>query len=143
MEDEKKYKDYVSYCKDFIITELEDYIDYPICIYLQDLGHELTYRINIDGSATYSTYHAKQYIKEWWDDAADVYNYQMESYGEVLHNPFENPESFHVVMIIEGVNNILDQCETISKNWDKKIELTNRIINKLIKEVKDVEEIKF
>lgn len=143
MEDEKKYKDYVSYCKDFIIDELENCKGYLTSEYACDLGNKLTESINVDGSATYSTYEAKQYIKEWWDEAAEVYEYQKDNYGEALHNPFENPEAFHVCMIIEGVNNILDQCETISKNWDKKIELTNRIINKLIKEVKDVEEIKF
>jgi hypothetical protein len=143
MENKKEYKDYVTYCKDFIIDGLTDCKGYLNSEYACDLGYKLTERINVDGSATYSTYEAKQYIKEWWNEAGEVYEYQKDNYGECLQNPFENPEAFHVVMIIEGVNNILNQCETIQENWNDEIELTDEVINKLIEEVEDVREIEF
>ena len=134
-------KSYLKYCKDFIIDNLEGYKNNYI--YMCDLGNYITEGINVDGSATYSTYEAKEYIKEWFDEAGEVYQYQKDNYGECLHNPFEHPEAFHVCMIIEGVNNILNQCETIQKYCNDEKELNKKLINKIIKEVKQIESIEF
>lgn len=58
MEERKSYTDY---CKDFIIDTLPNYEDQTV--YMCDLALMLTESINIDGSATYSTYEAQEYIK--------------------------------------------------------------------------------
>ena len=134
-------KSYLKYCKDFIIDNIEGYEDENI--YMCDLGNYITEGINVDGSATYSTYEAKEYIKEWFDEAGEVYQYQVANYGQRYQNPFENPEAFHVCMIIEGVNNILNQCETIQKYCNDEKELNKKLINKIIKEVKQIESIEF
>lgn len=134
---------YIEYCKAHIIDHLENMKGWDNEEYGADLGSKLTEGINIDGSATCSTYEAKEYIKAWYDEAGEVYEYQKDNYGEVLHNPFEEPEAFHVCMVIEGVNNILAQCKTVEAHWNDQIKLTNTMINRIIKEVKTVESIKF
>lgn len=139
----KKIENYVDYCKDFAINKLEENKSYNNSIYGADLANTLTESINVDGSATYSSYEAKEYIKEWFNEAGEVYEYQKSNYGEVCQNPFENPEGFHVCMIIEGVNNIMSNCATIEKYWNDELELTDEIIDNLINEVKQVKEIEF
>lgn len=143
MENNKAKKDYVTYCKDFAIDSLNEMKGCENNQDAADLGNTITESINIDGSATYSTYEAKEYIKEWWNEAAQVYEYQKDNYGECSQNPFESPEAYHVIMIIEGVNNIMNQCDTIQKNWNENIELTDEILDTLIKEVEAVNEISF
>lgn len=139
MEERKSYFDY---CKDFIIDNLPNYEDQSI--YMCDLSATLTEGINVDGSATYSTYEAKEYIKAWFDEAGEVYQYQKDNYGEVLHNPFDEPEAFHVCMIIEGVNSLLSQCDTVSgDNWNDKIILTDEVITAILSELEEVSGINF
>ena len=125
------------YCKNFIADHLENY--YNQSIYGCDLGYTITEGINVDGSCTYSTYKAKEYIKFWWDEAADYFQYEKDSFGENLHNPFENPESYMVCMVIEGVNSLLSQSSFIDDNWNNEIELTEKNIKKIIQEIKDFE----
>ena len=136
-------EDYVTYCKDFAVDSLENLRGWNSSAYMCDLGNRLTEGINIDGSATYSRHKAKLYLQEWWYDAAEVYDYQKMHFGEVLHNPFDSPEAFHVCMIIHGVENILWQCPTIEKNHGTKKTLTTTLLNKIIKEVEQVSEIHF
>lgn len=123
------------YCKNFIADNLENYSNQSI--YGCDLGYTITEGINIDGSCTYSTYKAKEYLKFWWDEAADYHQYEKDNFGENLHNPFENPEAYMVCMVIEGVNSLLSKSKFIDDNWDNNIELTDKNINKIILEIKD------
>ena len=128
---------YSDYCKEFIKDNLCNYEGSNV--YMCDLGSELTQGINIDGSATYSTYKAKQYLREWWDDCADYFQYEKDNFGQNLHNPFERPEAFHVCMIIEGVRSILSQCSVINDNWNEEMELTTELIESILEEIKDKE----
>lgn len=134
---ETKLETLTDYCKDFIAYKLDDYSGQSI--YGCDLGYTITEGINADGSCTYSTYKAKEYIKFWWDEAAEYLQYEKDTFGENFHNPFESPEAFIVCMVIEGVNSLLNQSSFINKNWDNEIELTEENINKIIKEIKDFE----
>ena len=68
-----------------------------------------------------------------------LYNYEKDNFGKLAHNPFEEPESFHVCMIIAGVNNLLYQCDIISENYNEEIELTPQIIERIKDEVQDKE----
>ena len=128
-------KTLTDYCKDFIIDNLPDYLG--TSVYGCDLGYTITEGINADGSCTYSTYEAKEYLKFWWDDAADYFQYEKDNFGENLYNPFKNPEAYMVCMVIEGVNSLLSQSSFIDKNWDNEIELTEKNIKKIIREIKD------
>ena len=132
-----KLETLTDYCKDFIINNIDDYSDQSI--YGCDLGYTITEGINIDGTCTYSTYEAKEYIKFWWDEAAGYFQYEKDNFGENLHNPFENPEAFMVCMVIQGVNSLLSQISFINKNWNNEIKLTDKNIKKIIREIKDLE----
>lgn len=128
---------YSDYCKEHIKDNIENYENEHV--YACDLANHLTEAINIDGSATYSTYKAKEYIKFWWDEASDYFQYEKDNFGENLHNPFERPEAFHVCMIIQGVSSLLYQCSTIDKHWNDEIELTPKHIKKILKEIENLE----
>ena len=132
-----KLETLTDYCKDFIINNIDNYSDQSI--YGCDLGYTITEGINADGICTYSTYEAKKYIKFWWDEAADYFQYEKDNFGENLHNPFENPEAFMVCMVIEGVNSLLSKSKFIDKNWNNNIKLTDKNIKKIIREIKDLE----
>jgi len=139
----KRKKNYVAYCKAHAIDELQNMKGWATSEYGCDLGYKLTEEINCNGTATFSTHEAREYIKFWWDEAADVYDYQKFNYGEPLHNPFDSPEAFHVCMIIEGVNALCANCPTIDAAWNEKIELTNKTINKIIREIRAQNTIEF
>lgn len=124
------------YCKDFINDKLEEYIG--ITVYGADLGFTLTEGINSDGTATYSKQKAMEYIKEWFDEAGEVYQYQVDNYGKACQNPFENPEAWMVCMIIEGVNNLLGQCETVENFWNDEKEITEELMENIKSEVQDL-----
>jgi len=133
----EELKSYTDYCKQHINDEIDNFEGQDV--YMCDLGSELTQAINVDGSATYSTYKAKEYLKFWWDEAADYFQYEKDNFGQNLHNPFENPEAYHVCMIIEGVRSLLSQCKTVDKHWNDQIYLTSKVIKKILKEVKEFE----
>lgn len=132
---ETNLKTLTDYCKDFIIDNLPDYLG--INVYGCDLGYIITEGINADGSCTYSTYEAKEYLKFWWDEAADYFQYEKDNFGENLHNPFENPEAYMVCMVIEGVNSLLSKSKFIENNWNNNIKLTEKNIDRIIREIKD------
>jgi len=134
---ETKLETLTDYCKNFIISNIDNYSDQSI--YGCDLGYTITEGINADGSCTYSTYEAKEYIKFWWDEASDYFQYEKDNFGENLHNPFENPEAYMVCMVIQGVNSLLSQISFIDKNWNNKIKLTKKKIKKIIRGIKDLE----
>lgn len=128
---------YSGYCKEFIKDRLQDFEGSTH--YACDFASEITMAINVDGSATYSTYKAKQYLREWWDDCADYFQYEKYSFGEALHNPFERPEAFHVCMIIQGVSSLLSQCTVIDENWNEQLEITQEVIDSILEELDSYE----
>lgn len=124
------------YCKDFINDNLDGCIGTDV--YGCDLSYILTEEINVNGTVTFSRQKAMEYIKEWFDEAAEVYNYQMENYGSVSHNPFENPEAWMVCMIIEGCSNLLSQCKCVDNIWNDEVELTEKLAEQIKDEIKDI-----
>lgn len=124
------------YCKDFINDNLDGYVGTDV--YGCDLSHTLTEEINVNGTATFSRQKAMDYIKEWFDEAAEVYNYQMENYGSVSQNPFENPEAWMVCMIIEGCASLLSQCKCVDTIWNDEVELTEELVEQIKDEIKNL-----
>ena len=110
---------FTNYCKEFIKDHIDGYTDQMV--YGADLGYTITEGINADGSCTYSTYMAKQYIKEWWDDAADYFQYEKDNFGE-NNNPFENPEAFMVCMRYFNAHDEL---------YNERFELTQEIADEI------------
>lgn len=62
--------------------------------YVSDLAFTLFEGENIDGSMTYSTYKAEQWIAEHFHDLADVVE-DMAADWDITPNPFSNPEKIH------------------------------------------------
>lgn len=124
------------YCKDFINDNLDGYVGTDV--YGCDLSHTLTEEINVNGTATFSRQKAMDYIKEWFDEAAEIYNYQMENYGSVSQNPFENPEAWMVCMIIEGCASLLSQCKCVDAIWNDEVEFTEELAEQIKDEIKDL-----
>lgn len=134
-------QNFCDYTKEHLLDKLEDYKGCKS--YACDLYNLLTEGINADGSATYSTYEAKEYIKEWFEDAGNYYEYAKMNFGEVFNNPFERPEAFMVEMIIQGVSVLLNDVKTISDNWDEEIEITEELIQEIKNHIESIKEIEF
>lgn len=134
-------QDFTDYCKEQIENRLPEMEGSKV--WMSELGFQMLEGPNVDGTLTYSTHEAIEYIREWWYDAADYFQYEKDNFGEVYHNPFENPEAYMVCMVIEGVRSILSQCETVDEQWNDAVELTGTVIDRILSEVKDVEEVKW
>lgn len=67
--------------------------------YVSDLAFTLFEGENIDGSMTYSTYKAEQWIVEHFRDLADVVE-DMVADWDITPNPFSNPEKFMVQVVL-------------------------------------------
>lgn len=133
---EQEIKPFIPFCKDYLKEQLDEYEGQTH--YACDLGYVLTEGINADGSFTYSRELAKDYLKEWWDDAADYAEYEKFNFGEYEHNPFENPEAYAVCMVIQGICGLLSKCQLIDDNWNDEIELTEDNICRLKDEIDEL-----
>ena len=119
-------ENFVQYCKDYILDHIDDFEGKSE--YGCDWSYTLTQSPNVDGTLTYSTYEASQYLKEWWDECGEYWEYEKDNFGEHLHNPFEEPEAYMVCMVIEGVSAILSNEPHIEESWDEKLELTAEVV---------------
>ena len=135
------YEDFFDYCKEHLLQRLDEYEG--TTQYVCDLGYTLCESENINGTLTFSTYEAKQYLKEWWDECGEYLEYENLNFGENRHNPFENPEAYMVCMVIQGVRSILDQCNSINQSWNDRVELNEEFLEKLREEIEEVTEIKW
>lgn len=119
-----------------ILDKLEDLRDCDEKFYGCDLAYSLFESENVDGTATYSTYEAQEWIKEYFDEIGDVVEEIKFSLGaENIYNPFTQAEVFMVTIILEGASYILSQCELIDQNWNDEFVLTNENIDILINEL--------
>lgn len=129
-------KSFIDYCKQYIYDHIDDYRGQRV--YPCDLGFTLTEYPNCDGTLTYSREEAKNYIREWWDEADDYYDYEKDNFG-TARNPFENPEAYMVCMVIEGVAALIsqafDQIEGV--DWNEKVELTGDLIEQITEKVNE------
>ena len=136
-------KTYINYCKDHAIDALEEMKGNNASSYGCDLAYELCEEINVNGTATFSRAKAREYIREWWDEAGAVYEFQKQTYGEALHNHFEDPEAFHVYLIIGGVSVLLSNCSIVYDAWNDDLELTDDIIDGIIAQINEQGVIEF
>ena len=134
-------KNFFEYCKEHLLERLDEYVG--TTHYACDLGFILTECENVDGTLTYSHYEAKEYLRLWWDECADYWEYEKFNFGENTHNPFERPEAYMVCMVIEGVRSILSQCAIIDDNWNEEVELTEEFCAQLRSELDYVTKIQW
>lgn len=127
--------DLKNYMLNEICRKLEDYEGTQE--YCCDLGYKLFEGANCDGTYTYSTYEAKKWIQEHWEDIGDVVEELKFQFGGLdnIPNVFERPEAFMVVIMLELSSYMLAQCPYIDKRWNEQIELTPYRIKKIKKEL--------
>jgi hypothetical protein len=129
-------KDFITYCKDYIIDNLPEHEGR--LVYTCDLGYDLTEGPNADGTLTYSSYEAKEYLREWWDEADDYYEYERNNFGTGGHNPFADPEAYMVCMVIEGVNTLIYQAfYALGIDGGEQVELTGDLIEQITEKVNE------
>ena len=129
------------YCHNVIKDNIDNYNGQEM--YIEDLASAICEGMNADGTATYSSRKAEEYLKEWWDDCGDYLNFLNESYGETNANPFWEPEQFMVGMVSEGVRIIIgctlnnlglrdNDDDGTEIDRDNKITITDDIINRIL-----------
>ena len=127
---------FIDYCKQYIYDHIDDYRGQKV--YPCDLGYTLTEGPNCNGTLTYDRREAEDYLKEWWDDASDYFDYEVLNFGQG-RNPFNNPEAYMVCMVIEGVAALIsqafDQIEGV--DWNEKVELTGDLIEQITEKVNE------
>ena len=119
--------DIIDWACEFIEDELPDWEDTE-CIAC-DLGCKLTESINASG---YVVKDAWDFLSNHLKDARDEYNYEKEEFGNVLHNPFENPDAFVTCMMINVVESILSKIPYIDEHWNDDIVLTKGVIRNIL-----------
>ena len=126
--------------KSWLIPEIQEHLyNYEDQeIYACDLAYTIFEGENIDGSYTYSTYEAKEWIKKYWDDIGEVVEeikFQLGS--DCIPNPFDEPEKFQVVIVLEAASYVFGKCDFLEKNWNNEIKLTKRNIKKIINQIEN------
>lgn len=116
---------------DYIKDNLPDYEG--VSTYGSDLGNLLTEGPNADGVYENDSW---GFISSHRNDARDEYDYEMNAFGEVLHNPFEDPDGFVVCMLINTVDGVLSQVPFVDENWNNKFELTPEVIKEILDALK-------
>ncbi len=119
-------REIVDWAKDYILDTIDDYEG--VSTYGADLGNLLTEGPNADG--VYED-NAWDFISKHIHDARDEYEYEKDNFGEVLHNPFEDPDAFVVCMLINTVDGIMSQVPFVDENWNDEFELTPEVIEEI------------
>lgn len=86
--------------------------------YVSDLAFTLFEGENIDGSMTYSTYKAEQWIAEHFHDLADVVE-DMEADWDITPNPFSNPEKFMVQVVLYLAEQLVYTSDYLRRGRDE------------------------
>ena len=128
-------ENFKDYCKNYILDHIDNYEGQAH--YGCDFAYTLTEAPNANGTLTYSTHDAIEYLREWWYECGEYWDYEKDNFGENIHNPFDNPEAYMVCMVIEGVNAILANEPHIEESWNDEIELTEEVIEDIKKYVEE------
>lgn len=122
--------------KDFMVDVLKDKLDEykgtSSCG--GDLDFYLLQQYNVDGSYTYNTCEAKQWVQEHFDELGEIVK-EMTEEGLPPCNVFENPEVFQVQIMLFVASDLLGQCKTVDECWNDEIILDKDIIDRIKKEL--------
>lgn len=110
-------ENFIAYCKNHILDNIDEFVGVECCG--ADIAMEIMRDASSCGTLTYSTDKAIDYINVWWSDCGDYLKYQMDIYGNLVANPFHNPEKFMVGMVEIGVYNILSECSAVTKVFNE------------------------
>jgi len=120
-------RDFKEWLQEKIAEALDNYSD--TSVYGCDLVITLFEGENVNGSILFNTEDAKEFIKDHWDDAGEIHTYLKENL-EMVINPFDEPEKFHVCMLLEGAREMLNNntSELLNEYWNDHLELTDASI---------------
>lgn len=130
--------------KSFIVEKLNDLKGNTFC--LCDIGMMLSESENADGTWTYSSAQAETEIIDNWDFCGAFYEYYKANFGTAPENPFENPERFHCLMMIEAVRGAFDYAVNNTENyssydaWNDDTEITDEFIEEIEIALEDLDE---
>lgn len=123
--------------KDWLIDIIEEkmdiYVGYKVSI--SELVYKLFEVENVDGSFSYNTKEAEEWIKEYFDDIGEVTEEMLEN-GLNIPDCFLEPEKFQVAIMIELADFMIQSSDFIHEHWLEEINLTEEIKNKIIEEIK-------
>jgi hypothetical protein len=138
-------KDFVTYCKDYIKDNIEALEDSDV--YGSELALSICEDDNANGTMTYSTKEAEQYIKEWWDDCTEFYEYAVFNFGDDYAtknlNVFADSEKFMFMMVFEGIGFLLSRVSIIDENWNDEFTLDRDTIDTILKEINEIHSIEW
>lgn len=120
---------------DVLMNKLDEYEG--TSSYGADLAYHLLEQYNVDGSYTYSTYEAKQWVASCFDELGDIVN-EMSEEGIPPCNVFDNPEGFQVCIMLYVAGELLGQCDAVNEFWNEEQELTEEIVAKIKKELNEI-----
>jgi hypothetical protein len=101
-----------------------------------DLAFTLFECENINGSITYSTYKAKEWIKKHFDELGEVVErMQAEWEYNAGADIFDNPEKFMLSVYLWVASEICGTLETVNEFWNDSEELTAELIEKITEEL--------
>ena len=86
--------------------------------YVSELAFTLFEGENINGSMTYSTYKAEQWIAEHFHDLADVVEDMAADWG-ITPNPFSNPEKFMVQVVLYLAEQLVYESAYLQRGRDE------------------------
>ena len=86
--------------------------------YVSELAFTLFESENIDGSMTYSTYKAEQWVAEHFHDLADVVE-GMAADWDITPNPFNNPEVFMVQVVLYLAEQLVYESDYLLRGRDE------------------------
>lgn len=131
-----------NYVIDLLIRKLEDYED--MSIYGCDMAYTLLEQYNVDGSITYNTYEAIEWLKNNIHDIYDFlptikFEFGNEFYAKLCIDILDSPEKAMTIICLEIANEILYNLDFIKKNWDNEIVLNSETIKIIKKELENYE----
>lgn len=86
--------------------------------YVSDMAFTLFEGENIDGSMTYSTCKAEQWIAEHFHDLGDVVE-DMAAAWDITPNPFGNPEKFMVQVVLFLAEELVYESDYLRRGRDE------------------------
>jgi hypothetical protein len=132
--------DYFEKCKEHILDTIDDLIDQND--YVCDISMKLTEGENTNGSWYCSTYKAKKDLSNWLNNSEDIeefIDYYQLTYGEkVPYDGLTEPELYHCLMMISGVERIFNSLEWTQDNWHELKTITKKDIKQIEKQLKEM-----
>ena len=125
--------------KEFVADVLMDNLDEyeGNSTYGADLAFYLLQQYNVDGSYTYSTYEAKKWVQEYFDELGEIVE-EMTEEGLAPCNVFDNPECFMVQIMLYVAGELLGQCDTVTEVWNDEFILEADVIKKIKEELNEI-----